>query len=55
MLRVKIKYKVVMIQYLKEKDAFITWKKLGISATLESSLAICEKLRMCSPYNLTLI
>ena len=35
--------------------AFKTWKNLGINATLESNLAVSEKLRMCRLYNLTLI
>lgn len=51
----KIKYKVVIIKYLKEKDVFITWEELGISTALENNLAVSEKLRMCRPHNLTLI
>lgn len=38
MLRMKIKYKVVMIQYLKEKDMFTTWKKFGFSTALGEQL-----------------
>lgn len=44
----KIRYKVVTIQYLKEKKHIYTQKRNGIStATLENNLTMPVKLKMC--------